>query len=208
MPISNNRSLPALARALFVPLCLLWLACVGKEPTPMPGPPVVGEDPNSVYGQRIIHRRLETGDVIASDNTGVRSTLSILVPTSAGFEPRPLTSLDSDVFQFKDVPQGAYYLKRGSSSYVITEHRQLDLDEYLLGREGVVTVPEAVPITLSAEGLAPMDAYQEFDVVSPNAGAVGLFHLDTAPQPGATSLTAQGAEYRSAFGREEILDAS
>jgi hypothetical protein len=209
MPISNHRSRPVSAhlRALFVPLCLLWLGCGEKKPTPPPEPPV-GEDPNSVYGQRIIHRRLETGDVVASDNTGVWSTLSLLVPTSAGFETRSLTSLDDDVFQFQDVPQGPYYLKRGSSSYLITEHRRLNLDEYLLGREGVVTVPAAVPITLSAEGLAPMDAYQEFDVVAPNAGAVGLFHLDTAPQPGATSLVAQGAEYRSAFGRQEILDAS
>ncbi|MBN1208767.1 MAG: hypothetical protein JXB05_28150 [Myxococcaceae bacterium] len=209
MLISTHRSRPSPSRlrVLLVPLCLLSLACDGDKP-PEPPRPQVGEDPNSVYGQRIIHRRLETGDVVALDNTGVRSTLSVLVPTSAGFEPRSAISLDADAFQFEDVPQGPYYLKRGAGSYVITEHRRLNLDEYLLGREAVVTVPAVIPITLSADGLAPMDAYQELDVVAPNAGAVGLLHLDTAPQPGATSLVSQGAEYRSAFGRQEIIDGS
>jgi hypothetical protein len=206
MPISLHRSwfVPVRLAALCVWLGLLWLACDGAKPPPQPPP--VEEDPNAVHGQRVIHRRLETGDVIASDNTGVRSTLSVLVPTGDTFETHPFVAGDGDVFQFDDVPQGPYYLRRGTDAFVLTEHRQLNLDEYVLGREGVVTVPAALPVTLSVEGLAPMDAYQDFDVVAPNAGAAGILHLDAAPQPGATSLAAQGAEYRSAFGRQELID--
>lgn len=207
MPISPLRSSPLRLAALLVPLCLLPLACDGGKPQPPPTEePPVGEDPNAVYGQRIIHRRLETGDVVALDNTGVRSTLSVLVPTGDTFETRPLVSRGVDLFQFDNVPQGPYYLKRGTDSYVITEHRQLNLDEYLLGREGVVTVPEPIPVTLSVDGLAPMDAYQDFSAVAPNAGAVGVLSLSSAPTPGGTSLTGQSAVYQSAFGRQEIID--
>lgn len=190
--------------ALLAPLILLSLACPG----PPPPPPPVDEDPNAVQGQRMIHRRLESGDAITSDNTGVGSTLSVLVPTGDTFETRPFVAKDADTFKFEDVPQGPYYLKRGTDSYLITEQRQLNLDEYLLGREGVITVPAAIPVTLSLDGLAPMDAYQEFDVIAPNAGAAGVIHLDTAPQPGATSLSGQTAAYHSAFGRQEIIDGS
>jgi hypothetical protein len=168
----------------------------------------VGDDPNVVHGQRIIHRRLETGDVVAQDNTGVRSTLSVLVPTGDTFEVRPFVAGDMDSFKFSNVPQGPYYLKRGSDSYVITEHRQLNLDEYLLGREGVVTVPGLIPVTLSVEGLAPMDAYQDFSAVAPNAGAAGVLSLNSLPTPGGTSLTGQSASYLSAFGRQEIVDSA
>jgi hypothetical protein len=196
------RSSPLRLTPLLVPLCLLQLACPGPS---IVEPPVV-EDPNAIQGQRIIHRRLETGDVVSQDNTGVLSTLSVLVPTGDTFEVRPLTARGADSFQFSSVPQGPYYLKRGTDSYVITEHRQLNLDEYLLGREGVVTVPGPIPITLSVDGLAPMDAYQDFNVVAPNAGAAGVLSLSSAPTPGGTSLTGQGAEYLSAFGRQEIVD--
>ncbi|HYH95074.1 hypothetical protein, partial [Hyalangium sp.] len=205
MPIPPPRSLRL--AALLVSLSLLSLACEGDKPLP-PDPPPEGDDPNVVYGQRIIHRRLETGDVVALDNTGVRSTLSVLVPTGDTFETRPFVARDTDAFQFDNVPQGPYYLKRGTNSYVITEHRQLNLDEYLLGREGVVTVPTALQATLSVDGLAPMEAYQDFDLVAPNAGAAGVLHLSSAPQPGGTSLTGQSAEYRSAFGRQEVIDST
>jgi len=209
MPISPRRPRPLRLAALLLPLSLLSLACDGTQPPPPPsGPPPVGEDPNAVTGQRIIHRRKDTGDEVAPDNTGVRSTLSVLVPTGDTFETHPLVARDDGLFQFNDIPQGPYYLKRGTDSYVITEHRQLNLDEYLLGREGVVTVPGAIPVTLSVDGLAPMDAYQDFDLVAPNAGAAGVLHLNSAPQPGGTSLSGQGAEYRSAFGRQEVIDST
>lgn len=206
MPISDPRSPPLRLAALLVLICLLPLAC-DPEPPP-PAPPPAEEDPNAVYGQRIIHRRLETGDAVAPDNTGVRSTLSVLVPTGDTFEVRPFAARDVDTFQFSNVPQGPYYLKRGTDSYVITEHRQLNLDEYLLGREGVVTVPGPIPVTLSVDGLAPMDAYQDFSGVAPNAGAAGVLSLNSAPTPGDTSLSGQGAVYQSAFGRQEIIDST
>jgi hypothetical protein len=206
MPTSPLRSRPLPLTALLVPICLLTLACDTKPDPPVPPPP--GDDPNAVSGQRIIHRRLETGDVVAPDNTGVRSTLSVLVPTGDTFEVRPLVARDADTFQFDNVPQGPYYLKRGTYSYVITEHRQLILDEYLLGREGVVTVPGLIPVTLSVDGLAPMDAYQDFGVLAPNAGAVGVLSLNSAPDPGGTSLSGWGAVYQSAFGRQEIIDST
>ncbi|WP_224247827.1 hypothetical protein [Hyalangium gracile] len=196
-----------LLSALLVPLCLLSLACPDETPTPI-DPPLAGEDPTAVHGKRIIHRRLETGDVSTADTTEVRSTLEVLVPTGDTFETRPAISVDTDTFKFANVPEGPYYLKRGTSAYVITSHRQLNLDEHLLGREGVVTVPAAIPVTLSVDGLAPMDAYQELDMVAPNAGAAGVLHMDTPPQPGATSLSAAGATYRSAFGRQEVVDAT
>jgi hypothetical protein len=206
MPISTLRSRPLRLPALLVSICLLTLACDPKpDPSVLPPPP---DDPNAVSGQRIIHRRLETGDVVALDNTGVRSTLSVLVPTGDTFEVRPLVARDVDTFQFGNVPQGPYYLKRGTDSYVITEHRQLNLDEYLLGREGVVTVPGLIPVTLSVDGLAPMDAYQDFGVLAPNAGAVGVLSLSSAPDPGGTSLSGWGAVYQSAFGRQEIIDST
>ena len=142
------------------------------------------------------------------DTTGVRSTLSVLVPNGESFETRPLVPRDDGKLQFNNVPQGPYYLKRGTDSYVITEHRQLNLDEYLLGREGVVTVSGAIPLTLSVDGLAPMDPYQDFDLVVPNAGAAGVIRLGSAPMPGGTSLSGQTAEYRSAFGRQEVIDSA
>jgi hypothetical protein len=206
MLISPLRSRPLPLAALLVPICLLTLACDPKPDPPVPPPP--GDDPNAVSGQRIIHRRLETDDVVAPDNTGVRSTLSVLVPTGDTFEVRPLVARDADTFQFNNVPPGPYYLKRGTYSYVITEHRQLILDEYLLGREGVVTVPGLIPVTLSVDGLAPMDAYQDFGVLAPNAGAVGVLRLASAPDPGGTSLSGWGALYQSAFGRQEIIDST
>lgn len=206
MPISTLRPRPLRLAAVLVPICLLTLACDKDEQRPVPPPPP--EDLNAVSGQRIIHRRLETGDIVALDNTGVRSTLSVLVPSGDTFEARPLVARDVDTFQFENVPQGPYYLKRGTDSYVITEHRQLNLDEYLLGREGVVTVPGSIPVTLSVDGLAPMDAYQDFGVVAPNAGAVGVLSLNSAPTPGGTSLSGQDAVYQSAFGRQELIDST
>ncbi len=203
MPISPPRSRPLWLAALLVPMCLVPLAC---DPDPIQPPPQRGEDPNAIHGQRVIHRRLETGDVVAQDNTGVSSTLSVLVPTGDAFAPRPLVARDEDSFQFDNVPPGPYYLKRGTDSYVITEHRQLNLDEYLLGREGVITVPGPLSVTLSVDGLAPMDAYQDFSAVAPNAGAAGVISLSSAPTPGGTSLTGQSAAYQSAFGRQEIID--
>jgi hypothetical protein len=208
MPITPQRSLPVRLATLLIPLCLLPLACDGSKPQPPPDETPQGEDPDAVHGQRIIHRRLETGDVVAPDNTGVRSTLSVLIPTGSTFETRPFTVRDVDTFQFGNVPQGPYYLKRGTDSYVITEHRQLNLNEYLLGREGVITVPGPIPITLSVDGLAPMDAYQDFGVVAPNAGAAGVIDLSSAPQPGGTSITGQSAQYLSAFGRQEVVDST
>jgi hypothetical protein len=209
MPLSPRCPRSLRLAALLVPLSLLPLACDPSQPPPSPpGPPPVGEDPDAVYGQRVIHRRLDTGDVVASDNTGVRSTLSVLVPTGDTFETRPLVARDAGNFQFDEVPQGPYYLKRGTGSYVITEHRQLNLDEYLLGREGVVTVPGVIPLTLSVDGLAPMDAYQDFGLVAPNAGAAGVIRMSSTPQPGGTALSGQAAEYRSAFGRQEIIDST
>jgi hypothetical protein len=207
MPIPLYFPWPAPVRlaSLLVPLCFLSLACDGGKPQP---PPPAEEDPNAVHGQRTIHRRLETGDVSTVDNTGVSASLSVLVPTGDTFETRPAIALGMDRFKFENVPHEAYYLKRGTNSHVITEHRRLNLDEYVLGREGVITVPTPLPVTLSVDGLAPMDAYQDFDLVAPNAGAVGQLHLDTPPQPGATSLVERRAEYRSAFGRQEIVDAA
>ncbi len=188
---------------LLAPLCLLCLACPGDTPKP---PITQVDDEDAVHATRVIHRRLESGDVDTVDSTGVSSSLSVLVPTGDTFETRPFVSTGESSFRFDDVPQGLYYLKRGTGTYVITSHRELDLGEYVLGREGVVTVSAAIPVTLTLDGLAPMDAYQEFDVASPNAGAAGVLHLDPAPQPGATSLTEQPAEYRSAIGRQEVLD--
>lgn len=209
MPLTPLRSWPLRLAALLVPLSMLPLGCgTGQAQPPPSEQPPVGEDPDAVYGQRVIHRRLETGDVVAQDTTGVRSTFSVLVPTGDTFEARPLVPRDGDSFQFNNVPPGPYYLKRGTDAYVITEHRQLNLDEYLLGREGVVTVAEALPITLSVDGLAPMDAYQDFTVVAPNAGAVGVLSPTSAPPPGGTSLTGQGAVYQSAFGRQELIDST
>jgi hypothetical protein len=205
MSASTPRPWPAAARlaALLVPLCLLPAACEGEPPEP-PRPPE--EDPTAVTGHRLIHRRLEAGDVLTRDGTGVLSTLTVLVPTGDSFETRPLTPTGEDTFKFAHVPEGPYYLKRGASHYLLTEHRALDLDEYVLGREGVTTVTARPSLTLSVDGLAPLEPYQDFDVVAPNAGAAGLLSLEPPPAAGATSLTEQGAEYRSAFGRQELID--
>ncbi|WP_224368207.1 hypothetical protein [Hyalangium versicolor] len=209
MPTPTRRSWPAPGRlaALLFALYLLPLACREDDPPQTPPPPTT-EDPSAVSGQRIIHRRLESKDVTSVDSTGVRSTLSVLIPSGTAFETRPLVSTSIDTFKFENVPEGPYYLKQGSDTYVITSHRQLNLDEYLLGREDVITVPTTPRFTLTVDGLAPMDAYQEFEVEAPNAGAAGVFELEPAPQPGATSLTAQGAMYQSAFGRQELIDST
>lgn len=188
--------------ALLLPLCLLSLACPGDEPSPTPP----AEDPNAVTGQRSILRRLETGDERTVDGTGVLTSLSVLVPTGDTFETRPVIVTGESTFKFQDVPEGAYYLKRGASTFVITEHRELDLDEAVLGREGVITVAAGLPVRLSADGLAPTDANQAFEVVAPNAGAAGQLRLETAPPAGTTALAEQAAVYRSAFGRQEVID--
>ncbi|HEX8702571.1 MAG TPA: hypothetical protein VF815_27305, partial [Myxococcaceae bacterium] len=203
MPMSIHCSWPAQGRlfALLVPLCLLVLACPDDEPLPPPT-----EDPNAVTGHRTILRRLETGDERGSDGTGVVSTLAVLVPTGDTFETRPVISTGADTFKFENVPQGLYYLRRGTGAYVITEHRELDLDEAVLGREGVVTVAADLPITLNGTGLAPLDSNPDFDVVVPNAGAAGQLHLDADPPPGSTEVTGQRGVYRSAFGRQEVID--
>ncbi|MDY7225653.1 hypothetical protein [Hyalangium rubrum] len=195
-------SAPGRLVALLVPLCLLSLAC--PEDDPPPSPPV--EDPNAVTGHRTLHRRLESGDVRTTDATGVLSTLTVLVPTGDTFETRQVISMDADTFKFENVPQGTYYLRRGTGSYVITEQRELDLDESVLGREGVVTVAADIPVTLSVDGLAPMDAGQDLEVVAPNAGAAGTLDLGSAASAGATAITGQRVEYRSAFGRQEVID--
>jgi hypothetical protein len=203
MLMPTHRSWPAQGRlfALLIPLCLLVLACKDEETPPPPT-----DDPDAVTGHRTIHRRLETGDVRGPDVTGVVSTLAVLVPTGDTFETRPVISTGADTFKFENVPQGIYYLRRGTGSYVITDHRELDLDESVLGREGVVTVAADLPITLSGTGLAPLDANPDFDVIVPNAGAAGQLHLDAAPPPGSTELTQQQGVYRSAFGRQEVID--
>jgi hypothetical protein len=205
MSTPTHRPWPAPARlaALLAPLCLLSVACPDGSSH---SPPPPQEDASAVTGQRIIHRRMETGDEPTRDGTGVLSTLTVLVPTEDTFETRAVTPTGEDTFKFTNIPEGPYYLKRGSSDYVITEHRELDLDEYVLGRAGVTTVTARPTVTLSVDGLAPMDAYQDFDFVAPNAGAAGLLSLEPPPVEGATGLVDQGAEYRSAFGRQEIID--
>jgi hypothetical protein len=189
--------------ALLVPLCLLVLACNGDETPPPPT-----DDPDAVTGHRTIHRRLESGDVRGTDVTGVVSTLAVLVPTGDTFETRPVLSTGTDTFKFENVPEGIYYLRRGTGSYVITGHRELDLDESILGREGVVTVATELPIALSGTGLAPLDANPDFDVIVPNAGAAGQLNLDADPPVGSTELTSQRGVYRSVFGRQEVIDGS
>jgi hypothetical protein len=191
MPMPTHRSW---LFALLVPLCLLVLACPGTDPVPPPT-----EDPDAVTGHRTIHRRLESADVRGTDVTGVVSTLAVLVPTDDTFETRPVISTGTDTFKFENVPEGLYYLRRGTGSYVITEHRELDLDESVLGREGVVTVAADLPIALSGTGLAPLDANPDFDVIVPNAGAAGQLNLDAAPPAGSTELNGQQGVYRSAF---------
>ncbi len=188
--------------SLLVPLCLLSLSCHEEEPTP-PGPPAADE--HAVTGHRTLHRRLETEVVRTVDNTGVLGSLSVLVPTGESFETRSVVVTGAETFHFPEVPQGVYYLKRGTA-YVVTEHRELDLDEFLLGREGVITVSAALPVTLNVMGLAPLGAGAGLEVLAPNAGAVGELVLSPAPPPGSTELAQQAGTYRSSFGRQEVID--
>jgi hypothetical protein len=204
---SPYRPSPLRLAALLLPLSLLPLGCK-PEPEPVPVPVPEEESPSAVYGQRFVHRRKDTGDEVMQDGTGVRSTLAVLIPRGESVETQPAVPRLDEVLQFNDVPQGPYFLKRGTDWYLLTEHRQLNLDEYFLGRAGVVTVPEAIPLSLSVDGLAPMDPYQDFDLVVPNAGAAGVVRLSSAPAPGGTSLSGQTAEYRSAFGRQEVIDSA
>lgn len=205
MPRPLYRSRPLGLAALLVPLSLLPLGC---KPEPVPPSVPDEESPSAVYGQRVVHRRKDTGDEVKQDGTGIRSTLAVLIPRGEAVETQPAVPRQDEVLQFNNVPQGPYFLKRGTDWYFLTEQRQLNLDEYLLGRAGVVTVSEAIPLSLSVDGLAPMDPYQDFDLVVPNAGAAGVVRLSSAPAPGGTSLSGQAAEYRSAFGRQEVIDSA
>jgi hypothetical protein len=205
MPLPFPRAWPSvrLLPSLLVAVGGLTLSC-GDDAS---SPPPAGEEQTRVTGQRFITRRLETGDERARDTTGVIGSLSVLVPTGDTFETRPVIPTGEGTFRFENVPPEApYYLKRGSAAYVVTVHRQLDLDEYILGREGVVTVPAELPVTLSVEGLAPLEAQTVFELVAPNAGAAGRLFLETEPSPGSTQLTDAAGIYRSSFGRQEVMD--
>ncbi|MDC0714593.1 hypothetical protein POL68_39460 [Stigmatella sp. ncwal1] len=192
-----------LLTALLLPLGVSALSCGDDASSPPPS----GEAQDSVTGQRSITRRLETGDTRARDTTGVIDSLSVLIPQGDAFETRPVIVTGEGTFRFDDVPQDTpYYLKRGSGTYVVTGHRQLDLDEYVLGREGVVTVTAGLPVTMTVEGLAPLDARPNFEMVAPNAGAAGLIVLESEPPAGSTQLTGQPGHYRSSFGRQEVID--
>ncbi|WP_218158111.1 hypothetical protein [Stigmatella aurantiaca] len=205
MPLPFPRAWMSVRRltTLLLPVGALALSC-GDEGPSAPPP---GEAQDRVTGQRSITRRLEGGDARARDTTGVIDSLSVLVPTGDTFETRPVVSTGEGTFRFDHVPPEApYYLKRGSATYVVTVHRQLDLDEYILGREGVVTVTAGLPVTLSVDGLTPLEAQTVFELVAPNAGAAGRIFLETEPAPGSTQLTGLAGLYRSSFGRQEVLD--
>ncbi|ADO70727.1 hypothetical protein [Stigmatella aurantiaca] len=205
MPLPFPLAWTALRRLtpVLLPLGMLCLSCGEDGPSPPPS----GDEAGWVTGQRSITRRLETGDVRARDTTGVIDSLSVLIPQGETFETRPVIVTGEGTFRFENVPPDtAYYLKRGTGTYVVTGHRQLELDEFILGREGVVTVTAALPVTMTVDGLAPLDARPQFEMVAPNAGAAGQFLLEGEPPPGSTQLTAQAGHYRSSFGRQEVID--
>ncbi len=207
---SHRRSLPAMGRltALLAPLSLLSVACGGEEPNPPEQPEQNQQQAQDVVtGQRAIHRRLDTEDTRTVDDAGL-SGLSVLVPVGGSFETRPVTLTGQGTFKFENVPQGAYYLKHGQNRYVVTEHRELDLDEYILGREGVTYVDSLLPVTLNLDGLDPLTELLSFSLVTPNAGATGTIDVDSSVSPGVSSLTNAPGEYRSDYGRQELIDAA
>ncbi len=202
---SHRRSLPAIGRltALLAPLSLLSISCGGEEPNPPE------QNPDVVTGQRAIHRRLDTEDLRTVDDEGL-SALSVLVPVEGSFETRPVIATGQGTFKFENVPQGSYYLKYRQTGYVVTEHRELDLDEYILGREGVTFAETPLPVTLTLDGLDPLTEMLSFGLVTPNAGATGTINVDSSVAPGVDSLSDAPGEYLSDYGyaRNELIDAA
>jgi len=184
----------------------------GDGPTASPEPhgtQAMGAGATPVTGTRVLHSRLDVGDVTQPLDPALWP-LSAFALASDG-SVRPLTVVETPgAFSIPDAPAGEYYLHLGGR-YVVSDARQLDLDRYQLGRSNAALTTSPLPFTVTATGLDPLSSSARFQTVSSNLGALGTLTGQATLTPGATALTNYPMGYSESFpfdGGTRLADAT
>lgn len=228
---------------LLIPACATWLGCAGGEPgtppeldngqspvntdTSTPGDgtwmgeelaegcaPDGGTPPGDTVFVTRSTRYITAGGVTEVPYDMSASPPEVLVPNGVTFTRITGTAVDGG-YQFAGVPSGPYYLRSGTSTYVLTDERQVDLSSSRLGRpDAVLTDWSTTPMQVNLVNLSPWAPWMgtsqpgsSLQVVSRQLdlyGGVDIFDMDPTGQ---THILSTGAEMWNGIGPIPIFEA-
>ncbi len=215
---------------LLLPVCATWLGCAGGEPGPEPelndsqasanagdaGTPDdvmdegCGDDGGTPEGtvQVTSFTRFHTAVGVAlRPNDLTANPPEVLVPNGNTFTRITGTPVPGGI-TFTGVPNGPYYLKTGSTTYVVTDERHVDISVNRLGREDTVFAEQSfTPVQVNLTNTAPWVEWrsgtQPGSTIQVASAQVDLFAnvdiLDGVPE-GSTSILSTQSELWSGTG--------
>ncbi|MBZ4418767.1 hypothetical protein [Myxococcus sp. RHSTA-1-4] len=228
---------------LLVPACAAWLGCAGGEPGTSPelddGQSPVNTGTNTSgdgtwMGEPLAEGCTTDGGTPTGDTVLVTSFTryhtavgvaerpndlsanppEVLVPNGVTFTRISGTLVDGGI-QFTGVPSGPYYLRSGTSTYVVTDERHVDLSTNRLGRaDTVFSTATSTPVQVNLVNLAPWAPWQGASVPGSSLqvasrqvdlyGGVEIFDIDPTGQ---TNILSTGSELWSGTGPIPVFEA-
>jgi hypothetical protein len=123
-----------------------------------------------INGLAVVTYVTESGDV-DQPSDATNATVNAYIPGAAGFVTIAGSGDANGRYRVAGVPSGGYWLQV-NHDYVWTDRNDLDLGTVSAGRPGLETASSGTAISLTASNASPLNAFDHFQVVVPNAGVV------------------------------------
>ncbi|QRK11911.1 fibronectin type III domain-containing protein [Archangium violaceum] len=185
-------------------LVSLGLGCDGEEVKPPVVKPPVEDKSVRIRSVWSFH----TASGVEERPDDFSNPVELFLLEDGAFKAFPGALAGPGEYVFADVPDGTYYLKRGSS-YTVTSARRLDWSPHRLGRVDAQELPESstpTQVRLDIDGLEPWADYgarpwPSMQLVSGELDVAGYINADEVMRPGMTSVRGELVSYDNVYSR-------
>ena len=186
---------------------LAALMLTGCVPDPPTVPPQDERGPNEVRGSRVLHYRTDQGDFTQPISDPSAAPLEAFSLGAQGLLPLTVMSSKEGTFRIPDAPAGKYLLRLGTL-HLVTDSRDVNLDDYELGRQDAHTLGDSRPyasVTVSQFPAQDAESYPRWQVVSSNVGVSAELSVLRPVPAGVSSVANHLADYYQYSPIEQVL---